>query len=121
MSDVAIVGGGPGGLYAARELAMRGLRVAIFEEHVTPGTPVHCTGILAAEAFDEFGLRRDAILNGLTTAQFFAPSGRSIPYATARAEAVVIDRERFDWMLAEDARAAAPAATAHPRRSHERA
>jgi len=109
MSDVAIVGGGPGGLYAARHLASRGFRVSVFEEHLTPGKPVHCTGVLAAEAFDEFGLRRDAILNGLTTAQFFAPSGRSIAYSTTRTEALVIDRDRFDATLAEEARAAGAA------------
>jgi len=111
MSDVAIVGGGPGGLYAARQLAARGLTVSVFEEHLAPGKPVHCTGVLAAEAFDEFALRRDAILNGLSTAEFFAPSGQSISYTTTRTEALVIDREKFDGMLGEDARAAG--ATVH--------
>ena len=81
MHDVAIVGGGPGGLYAALQLARRGFRVSIFEEHLAPGDPVHCTGVLAVEAFDEFDVPRDSILNPLDTARFFGPSGASIAYS----------------------------------------
>src|SRR6185503_8828058 len=63
MHDLAIVGGGPGGLYAARQLARAGFGVAVFEEHPSAGDPVHCTGVLALEAFDEFDIPRSAILN----------------------------------------------------------
>jgi len=52
MHDIAIVGGGPGGLYAASRLASRGFDVVVFEEHPAAGEPVHCTGVLASEAFD---------------------------------------------------------------------
>jgi digeranylgeranylglycerophospholipid reductase len=106
MHDVAIIGGGPGGLYAARQLAGRGFDVAVFEEHPAAGEPVHCTGILAVEAFDEFDIPRDAILNPLSTAQFFGPSGASIEYSTPQVEAVVVDRRRFDAALHERAREA---------------
>ena len=47
MHDIAIVGGGPGGLYAAVQLARRGFDVAVLEEHASAGEPVHCTGVLA--------------------------------------------------------------------------
>jgi len=106
MHDIAIVGGGPGGLCAAARLAARGFDVAVFEEHPTAGDPVHCTGVLAAEAFDEFDIPRSVVLNPLTTAEFFGPSGQSIEYTTSRPEALVIDRRAFDNALCEAASAA---------------
>ena len=104
MRDVAIVGGGPGGLYAAALLARAGLDVAVCEEHATSGTPVHCTGVLGADAFDEFGLSRDSILNPLHTARFYAPSGAYVSYTSPRPEAVAVDRLLFDDLLLGAAR-----------------
>lgn len=103
MYDAVVVGGGPAGLYAGWKLARAGFRVALFEEHPTSGRPVHCTGVLAADAFDEFGLPDDSVLNQLRTVQFHAPSGAVIEYATPTVEAVVIDRVQFDRRLAERA------------------
>jgi digeranylgeranylglycerophospholipid reductase len=106
MLDIAIIGGGPGGLYAAHELARRGFAVAVFEEHPSAGHPVHCTGVLALEAFDEFDIPRESILNSLTVAEFFGPSGASIDYSTPKVEAVVVDRRAFDESLCRRAEAA---------------
>src|SRR5436190_14174953 len=101
MRDIIIVGGGPAGLHAAYRLAISGARVTVFEEHSSTGDPVHCTGVLAAETFDEFDLPRSAFLNSLTTVQFFSPSGKSIDYSTPQTEAVVIDRRAFDMALSK--------------------
>lgn len=106
MRDVLVVGGGPGGLYTATLLARQGFDVTVLEEHGTPGEPVHCTGVLAVEAFDEFGLSRQSILNTLATARFTSPSGLSIAYTTPRTEALVIDRALFDQDLLRQAREA---------------
>lgn len=100
MSDVVIVGGGPAGLYAGRQLARAGHDVTLLEEHAQIGQPVHCTGVLAREAFDEFGLGADSVLNNLNTVRFYAPSGGSIEFSTQTVEAVVIDRAAFDGALA---------------------
>jgi digeranylgeranylglycerophospholipid reductase len=106
MHDVIIAGGGPGGLYAAQSLARQGLAVCVLEEHQRVGEPVHCTGILADDAFDELDLSRRSVLNSVSTARFYSPRGETIEYATRRIEAVVIDRRLFDEILEADARAA---------------
>jgi digeranylgeranylglycerophospholipid reductase len=104
--DVLVVGGGPAGLYAAEQLASRGISTLVCEEHAGIGAPVHCTGIVACESFAALGLPTDATLNVLTTAQFVSPSGLRIPYSTPAPMAAVIDRVAFDQLLALRAQAA---------------
>jgi digeranylgeranylglycerophospholipid reductase len=101
--DAVIVGGGPAGLHAGGQLARSGFSVALFEEHPSSGIPVHCTGVLSADAFERFGLGDDCVLNELQTVCFHAPSGDAVEYTTPSVEAVVIDRARFDTRLAERA------------------
>ena len=103
MPDVVIIGGGPAGLRAGALLAGAGFGVTLLEEHPTAGQPVHCTGVLAAEAFDEFQLPRRSLLNELTTARFWSPAGHQVTYSGSRVEAVVIDREVFDQDLCDAA------------------
>jgi geranylgeranyl reductase family protein len=99
MLDVVIVGGGPGGMAAARSLAAGGWSVIVFEEHQRVGTPVHCTGVLAQDVIGTLNLPPEAVLNALTTVRFVAPAGHSFDYTTATTEAVVIDRAIFDDAL----------------------
>lgn len=106
MLDVAIIGGGPGGLSAARHLAAGGWSVTVFEEHSQVGMPVHCTGVLAEDVVRNLNVSADVVLNGLSTVRFVAPAGHSFDYTTTTTEAVVIDRGAFDGALAESAAAA---------------
>ena len=96
MHDIVIVGGGPGGLVAAARLANDGFDVAVLEEHAEIGAPVHCTGVLAHDALSELSLSKAVVLNILSTARFYSPSGSSISYTTPSTEAIVIDRLVFD-------------------------
>jgi geranylgeranyl reductase family protein len=97
--DVVIVGGGPAGLFAATLLAQRGWDVVLVEEHPASGDPVHCTGVFAAEAYAEFDIPREPVLNDLSRVDFYAPAGASVGYTTPGIEAVVIDRRLFDEQL----------------------
>jgi digeranylgeranylglycerophospholipid reductase len=104
LHDIIIIGGGPGGLATSRLLAREGFDVVLFEEHPSSGEPVHCTGVLAAEAFDDPVIPRDVILNPLRTVRFFAPNGAAISHTTETTEAVVVDRAALDRALFSAAR-----------------
>jgi digeranylgeranylglycerophospholipid reductase len=106
MNDAIVVGGGPAGLYAGMRLAQAGFSVSLFEEHSRSGEPVHCTGVLAREAFEDFSLSTESILNELTTVRFYAPTGDPVEYSTPSVEAVVVDRARLDRSIARQAIAA---------------
>jgi digeranylgeranylglycerophospholipid reductase len=104
--DVIIVGGGPAGLLAARDLAASGFSTLVVEEHDTIGVPVHCTGVLGMDAFDELDLPRHTILHSAHAARFISADGSSILIDHDRVRAAIIDRGGFDAALASSAAAA---------------
>ncbi len=54
--DIAIIGAGPAGTFAALAAAGKGLRTAVFEEHEKIGEPVHCGECLSLLATQRLGL-----------------------------------------------------------------
>jgi digeranylgeranylglycerophospholipid reductase len=96
---VLVVGAGPAGLSAARGLA-GDASVLVLEEHEAVGDPVHCTGVLGLEAFDELDLPRETICTISRTARFRGSNGRSVVVDGADVAAAVVDRGRFDRALA---------------------
>lgn len=101
--DVVVVGGGPAGLIAARDLAANGFSTTILEEHDAVGAPVHCTGVLGLDAIDELDLPRHTILDVASSARFVSADGSSLIIETDRIRAAIVDRARFDRALAEAA------------------
>lgn len=100
LRDAVIVGAGPAGSITARLLAEQGHDVVALEEHQEPGLPVHCTGLLGLEAFEEFDLPRETILGRSSSARFWGGDGTSVLVHSPRVEAAVIDRARLDQALA---------------------
>lgn len=103
MYDVLVVGAGPTGCYAARQLARLGYDVLVLEEHTEIGEPVHCTGIISLEACDRFDLDPTSVEAYLSGARFVSPGGYSFHVSSEHARAVVVDRSRFDQILGEQA------------------
>jgi flavin-dependent dehydrogenase len=77
--------------------------VLVLEEHTEIGEPVHCTGIVGLEACRRFRVDPSCIESYLSSARFFSPKRQSFRVAAAEAQAVVVDRSRFDRSLAEQA------------------
>lgn len=88
---------------AAADLATRGHRVIVLEEHEVVGRPVHCTGVLGFDAFAELDLPKDTILALSTAAAFRHEDGEPVIIDTDRIIAAVVDRAAFDGRLAERA------------------
>lgn len=106
MRDVVVIGAGPAGLMAARGLAAEGRDVVVLEEHDDIGVPVHCTGLVGIEAFDELDLPRETILTTTHAARFVAADGSSVLVDAERIRAAIVDRARFDQALAAGSRQA---------------
>ena len=98
--DVIVIGAGPAGLACADALASGGRDVLVLEEHDAVGYPVHCTGIVGQDAFDELDLPRHTILGRCHAASFFAPGGTSVFVESDHIVAAIVDWGRFDSALA---------------------
>jgi len=103
--ETVVVGAGPAGLLAAREIARRGVEVKVFEEHPAVGEPNHCAGLLSVE-----GLRRldvepspDFVQHEITGGRIYSPSGAAIEITGSHTRAYVVDRAAFDRHLADAA------------------
>jgi geranylgeranyl reductase family protein len=106
LRDAVVIGAGPAGSITARRLAERGHDVVMLEEHEIVGTPVHCTGLLGLDAFDEFNLPRETILGRAGAARFWGAAGESVMVRSDRIAAAVIDRAQFDARLVGQAETA---------------
>lgn len=104
-SDVIVVGAGPCGLIAAKEIASRGFSVKVFEEHQTVGIPSHCAGLISVEGLQRLGVDPDAVFvqNAVNGGIAYSPDGRGIRIEDDKPRAYAVDRAALDRLLAERA------------------
>ncbi|MEP7065898.1 MAG: NAD(P)/FAD-dependent oxidoreductase [Gemmatimonadota bacterium] len=104
--DVLIVGGGPGGLIAARELMAldHGFTVMLLERDRAIGAPVRCGEGVGSGGLSEFIDPADApwVSRRITKVIFWAPDGTEVRVAEGDV-GYVLDRTRFEPALASQA------------------
>ena len=106
MRDVAVIGAGPAGLYAAYRLASAGLGVTVLDAQEKAGDNVVCSGVIGEEAFGRFGLPSRPVLNRIYRLRALSPEGKSLEYCSSTPLARVVDKAEFNRELADLARAA---------------
>ncbi len=100
---VAIIGAGPAGNYTAYLLAKAGYIVTIFEEHLEPGLPIQCTGILTADLKNHLELSDEYIVNRMQKVKVFAPDNTTFE---TKNDDIIVCRHKFDNFILKKAIAA---------------
>jgi len=103
--DVIVVGGGPAGACAARAACQGGAHVMLLEEHTQVGRPIQCTGLLSVHGIEATQTRREHRLRAISGVSVIAPDGARLELGGSRVQAYVINRDRLDQQLIEDATA----------------
>jgi len=108
--DVLVVGGGPGGAYAAKTFAEKGFSVLLTEKRPAIGAPVRCAEGVGKALLHEFFKPEDAwVAAEIDKANIIAPDGFKMELAPENAGSevgYVLDRKIFDRDLIWQAAAA---------------
>ena len=106
-ADIAVVGGGPAGLIAAREAANVGLDVVLVERDPAIGVPVRCGEGVGSRGLAEFISPEGAswVARRITRVIFWAPDGTEVRVAEGDV-GYILDRSRFEPALAAEAQCA---------------
>lgn len=93
--DVIIIGGGIAGSVTGRLIAEQDFRVLVVEEHREIGRPVQCAGLVTPRIFDHVP-ENGCVLNEVSGAKIYSPSGQELVIDAKKTKAVVIDRVKLD-------------------------
>ena len=103
--DVAVIGGGPIGGYAAKEFASGEHTVALLEEHKEIGMPLKCAGLVTSKVFEVLNFtERNIVVNRIKGAHIHSPLGNVLTIGGDRIHALAIDRVRFDKEIIKTAK-----------------
>jgi len=103
--EVIVIGGGPCGLLAARDLAREGVKVLVVEKSQEIGYPVKCSGLFSVSGLRQLDVKLDErlICSTIRGGRFYSPGGREFLAYSNLERARVVERKLFDKELAKEA------------------
>ncbi|MFQ5880557.1 MAG: geranylgeranyl reductase family protein [Dehalococcoidia bacterium] len=103
--DAVVIGAGPAGSAAARDVARHGFKTLLLEEHPTIGQPLHCAGLVTPRTLAMAQVPEAVVVNPLRGA-YINTTGPQLRLGGDRSRAVVMDRVQFDREMARQAQEA---------------
>ncbi|OYT43214.1 MAG: digeranylgeranylglycerophospholipid reductase [Candidatus Aenigmarchaeota archaeon ex4484_56] len=105
MSDVIVVGAGPGGCATAKFLAIKGYNVIVYEKRQEIGSPKRCAEGISLGGLERLGLKppSNCIRQKINGARIYAPNGKYIEIDYGKDNGYILERKVFDKWLAEEA------------------
>ncbi|GGD17410.1 geranylgeranyl diphosphate reductase [Aureimonas glaciei] len=98
--DVVVVGGGPAGATAAREIALAGHSVLLLDRE---GRTKPCGGAIPTRLIEDFDIPTHLLRARIASARMVAPSEASVDMAITGGFVGMVDRDSFDPFLRERA------------------
>ncbi len=102
--DIAVIGGGPAGIVAARNAARQGRKVCLVDRKKKAGYPVRCGEAIGLKGFTSVvELNPEWIKSTITSMKLVSPSGICVTVPNDYG-AYIIDREKMEHDITEDAK-----------------
>ena len=95
--DVAVIGAGLAGLYTAKLLAERGVRVLLIDRKESLTGPIQTTGIFVRKTWEDFPLPDEQLGPPIRDVFLYSPALRRLHLAAKRAEFRI---GRMEWLYA---------------------
>ncbi len=100
-AKVLVVGGGPAGSIAARNLAENGIDVILLEKDLSFVKP--CGGGIPINVFDELNLPKNTIKKQVRSIRLISPSGKQLDIELKSGSLAIVKRGDFDNALRKEA------------------
>jgi len=97
MYDVAVVGAGLAGLYTAKLLTQRGVRVLLLDRKESLSAPIHTTGIFVRKTWEDFPLPAEQLGRPIRDVFLYSPALRRLKLTADRDEFRI---GRMGWLYA---------------------
>ena len=103
--EVVIVGAGPGGSSAAKELAEAGVKTLLIEKRAEIGMPVRCGEATGIKGLEKLGIKpwKQAIAWQTYGAYLYAPDSTRVELVSDKPNGYTLERRIFDKQLAIEA------------------